>query len=95
MKTNEVWFQTGRDLLVESRVYPLTRGAIYPSRLIWCEMMSFGGRNVFFLSNIMGLVGTSLSVLKLTKNMHLKNSTTMSLSKNNDPLAQDNPQTLL
>ena len=41
-----------------THIFPLTCNAIYPSRLFWCELSSFGyidQRDVCFLSNVMVL----------------------------------------
>ena len=71
-------------------IYPLTCGAIYQSRLFWCELSSFGdiGRRDFCLpSNVMGS--------NVALNVHLENSKATSLSRNRDPVTQDDPQSLL
>jgi len=72
--------------------------AFYQSRLFWCELPSVGDiccRNVCFLSNIMELDGTRLVVLKVPKNTLERLNINLSLSKNHDPVTQDNPQTFV
>ena len=63
-----------------------------------CFGVSFGDIScsvvVCFLSNKMELVGSLLDVLRVPKK-HLKNSTAVSLSRNHNPVNQDNPQILL
>ncbi|MDG2590005.1 hypothetical protein P7M45_23995, partial [Vibrio parahaemolyticus] len=74
-------------------ISPLTCSAIYQSRLIWCELPSVGDighRDVCLFSIKMELDGTQPK-----KEIHLKNLTAISLSRNHDLVTQDNPQTLL
>ena len=42
-------------------IFPLTCTAIYQSRLLWCELPSFG--DFYLLSNIMGINGALLLAL--------------------------------
>ena len=71
--------------------------AIYQTRSFWCELPIFGDiscRDCCLLSNIMGL-NCALNVVLTLPKIHLKNSTAVSLSRNHDPITQNNPQTLL
>ena len=49
------------------QIFPLAYSAVYPSRLFWCELQSFVHRDIKLLSNIMGLNGTRLVVIKALK----------------------------
>ena len=77
-----------RDAKSKIQFSPLTYRAIYPSRFLWCELLSYG--DIGFLLNIIGLYGTWLEMLKAPK-MHLKKKK----SKDYDSVTQDDPQTLL
>ena len=77
----------------KTQISPLTCRAIYQSRQFWCELSSFGdiGRRDFcLLSNIMGI-----NCAHSSKQIHLKNTSVMSLSIIHDPVTQNNSQTLL
>ena len=70
---------------------------MYPSRLFWCDLPSFGGigfRGVCPLSSVMELDGMWLVVLVELHTHTFLNSSAMSLSRNHDPVTQDTPQTL-
>lgn len=70
--------------------------AIYPSRLLQCELNEFGDigcGDVCFLMNIIKLGNTDLVVLKASK--HVVNSTLTSPSRNHNQITQDNRQTSL
>ena len=54
----------------KQHIFPLKCSAIYPSRMFWCELQSFGDisqRDVCLLVIIIGLVGIRLVVLKAPK----------------------------
>ena len=64
-------------------IFPLTRRAIYQSRLFWCELPSFGNiirRDFCLLSN----TSVALNVVLTAPKIHFKNSSVMSLSRNHD-----------
>lgn len=71
----------------------LTCGAIYPSRSV-CELQSFGdiSHRVFFTIK---WSKTTLWCSKCQKHLNLNNSTEMSVSRNQDLVAQDYLQSLL
>lgn len=49
-------------------IFPFTCSAIYPSRLFWSELLSFGHRNACILSNTKELDVAQLVVLNAPKN---------------------------
>ena len=93
--------QTSPGMKIKGTVCPKIKkknilNAVYPSRLFWRELQSFGEmpRRCLPSSRIQWNCMALVTAQRAPKNTYL-NSTAMSLSRNYNQVTQDNPQTLL